>query len=106
MKRITRYFLITVAVLGIAFITKPSESKHRSKLTNEITRHNLGDYAKELRSHRQMTGSKLTKSEYVKENFDVTIDDYVIFSLGKMRSKETGKEATISIAGFGFIYTK
>ncbi len=34
MKRITRYFLITVAVLGIAFITKPSESKHRSKLTN------------------------------------------------------------------------
>ena len=106
MKRITRYFLITVAVLGIAFITKPSESMHRSKLTNEITRHNLGDYAKELRSHRQMTGSKLTKSEYVRENFDVTIDDYVIFSLGKMMSKEAGKEAIVSIAGFGFIYTK
>ena len=106
MKSITRYFLIAIAVIVIGIITKPSESKHRAKLTNEITRHNLGGFARELRSHRQMTGSKLTKSEYVKENFDVTIDDYLIFSIGKMRSKETGKEANVSIAGFGFIYTK
>ena len=106
MKSITRYFLIAVAVIVVGIITKPSESNHRAKLTNEITRHNLGDYGRELRSHRQTTGSKLTKSEYVKENYDVTIDDYVFFSLGKMRNKETGKEATVSIAGFGFIYMK
>lgn len=106
MKPITRYFLIAVAVIVIGIITKPSESKHRAKLTNELTRHNLGDYGRELHSYRQMTGSKLTKSEYVKENFDVTIDDYVIFSFGKMKSKETGKEATVSIAGFGYIYMK
>ena len=106
MKPITRCFLIAVAVIVIGIITKPSESKHRAKLTNEITRHNLGDYGRELRSHRQTTDSKLSKSEYVKENFDVTIDDYVIFSLGKMMSKETDKEAIVSIAGFGFIYTK
>ena len=106
MKPITRCFLIAVAVIVIGIITKPSESKHRAKLTNEITRHNLGDYGRELRSHRQTTDSKLSKSEYVKENFDVTIDDYVIFSLGKMMSKETGKEAIVSIAGFGVIYTK
>ena len=106
MKPITRYFLIAVAVIVVGVITKPSESKHRSKLTNEIVRHDLGNFARELRSHREMTGSKLTKSEYVKENFDITIDDYIIFSLGKMRSKETGKEATVSIAGFGFIYMK
>ena len=74
MKPITRCFLIAVAVIVIGIITKPSESKHRAKLTNEITRHNLGDYGRELRSHRQTTDSKLSKSEYVKENFDVTID--------------------------------
>lgn len=106
MKPLTRYFLYVVAVVIIGVITKPSESRHRAKLTNEIVRHNLGNYARELRSHRQETDTKLSKSEYVKENFDVSIDDYLIFSLGKMRSKETGKEATVSIAGFGFIYMK
>lgn len=106
MKRITRYLLIVVAVFVIGCITKPSASKHKTKLTNEIVKHDLGNYAREMRSHRQETGNRLTRGEYVKEYFDVTIDDYVIFSLGKMRSKETGQEATVSIAAFGFIFTK
>ena len=51
MKPITRYFLIAVAVIVIGAITKPSESKHRSKLTSEIVRHNLGDYGRDMRRH-------------------------------------------------------
>ena len=106
MKSITRYFLITLAVIFIGIVTKPSESKHRAKLTTEITRHNLGDYARELRSHRQETGDKLTKSEYIKEHYDISIDDYLVLSLGKMKDKATGKERVVSIAALGKVFMK
>ena len=106
MKSITRYFLIVVAVIVVGIVTKPSESKHRSKLTSEIVRHNLGDYGRELRSHRQQTGDKLTRNEYVKENYDITIDDYVIISLGKMKDKASGEERVVSIAALGKIFMK
>lgn len=106
MKSITRYFLIAVAVIVIGAITKPSESKHRAKLITEITRHNLGDYARELRSHRQDTGDKLTRSEYVKENYDINIDDYLVLSFGKMKNKATGEERVVSIAALGKVFMK
>jgi hypothetical protein len=106
MKSITRYLLIAVAVVAIGAITKPSESEHRSKLTTEIVRHNLGDYGRELRSHRQQTGDKLTKSEYVKENYDINIDDYLILSLGKIKDKSTGEERVVSIASLGKVFIK
>lgn len=106
MRRITRYSLIVVAVAVIAIITKPSQSKHEAKLKNEIVRHNIGDFGREMHRQRQETGTSLTKGEYVKQNFVVSIDDYVFFSLGKMKNKETGKERTVSIAAFGFIYMK
>ena len=105
MKSITRYFLIVLAVIIIGIVTKPSESKHRARLTSEIVRHNIGGYAKELRHHKE-TGSELTKSEYVNYIFDVTIDDYVILSLGKMKSKTTGVERTVSIAALGQVFMK
>lgn len=101
MKPITRYFLIAVAVIVIGAVTKPSESEHRSKLTSEIVRHNLGDYGRDLRKHRQMAGTTLTRSEYVKENYDINIDDYWAFSLGKVKDKATGEERVVSIAALG-----
>ena len=106
MNSITRYLLIAVAIFLIGLFTKPPESEHRAKLRIEITRHNLGDYASELRDHRPQTDEKLTRTEFVKENFDITIDDYLFFSLGKMKNKDTGAERTVSIAGFGYIYMK
>lgn len=106
MKPITRYFLIAVAVIVIGAITKPSESEHRSKLTTEIVRHNLGDYGRDLRKHRQMTGTTLTRSEYVKENYDINIDDYLVLSFGKMKDKTTGEERVVSIAALGKVFMK
>ena len=53
-----------------------------------------------------MTGTTLTRSEYVKENYDINIDDYLVLSLGKMKDKTTGEERVVSIAALGRVFMK
>lgn len=96
--------IVSLFVLGI--FTLPSESRHRAKVKEELARHDMGRILKEIHMHREATGEQFTKEQYINDNYDVLILDYKVFSLGKVRNKETGKEAIVSFAGFSFIYVK
>lgn len=106
MKTSTQYILILVAAFVIGILTLPSESVHKAKIKKEIVRHDMGRIWKEKRMYRDSTGEQLTTNKYIRDNYNISILDYKAFSLGKVRNQETGKEAVVSLACFGFVYVK
>lgn len=107
MKKITA-ILVIVICLGILVISCPDERKHKDAVTQMVSNAFRSEMNENIDSEDDeayaFVGNTLASgmiSLFV--NFNFTVDNYFIFSVGKMNIN--GQEKTVSLGILGHVFT-
>lgn len=100
-------FLINVLgviiLLAVAFFTCPSKEKQREKMMEELR----VEMRKELRhNHQQIPQSNKRLDKLIEKRWNLYIDNYLIFNLGRLEEVDTEDKSFFSIGAFGFVYVR
>lgn len=110
--------LMWVAIIVVAIILNPSESKHRKKIQEELRVSVKKELKKEskkaLKSGDVISyGAGQTAMEkeealdaFIDDKWSIDISNYWVLSLGKVKETDTGDSKTVSIGVFGFVLVK
>lgn len=107
MKKLLLSVIILIIIIpGTAIVTKPSEDSHKTKIKEKFEEllnndSDFKDVMKEPELNKMVSDAKNNFYKELDEN--ITITDYMLFSTGKIISKEN--EKYLSIGLYGKIYT-
>lgn len=107
-------FWFYVVILVIAYFTLPSEEKQINKVKEElrvIARKEIKQGIRDEDFFTQLIGVGIMKDndtldKLINLKYSIEIDDYWVFSLIKVKDKETEESRTIGLALFGGIFIK
>lgn len=112
-------YIIAIAIfVGVGMLLRPSESSHREKIMDELR----VTVKKELKREGDkalkqgdvfvygVDKAAMKKDEaidaIIENKWEIDIDNYLIFSLGKVTESETNENKTVSIGICGFVLVK
>lgn len=100
------YMVKAIGVLifaAIAFFTCPSKEKQKEKMMEELR----VEMRKQLRhNHKPIPSSTRKLDKMVENRWKIYIDNYGVFTLGRIEEVEVGDKSFFSIGAFGLVYVR
>lgn len=112
-------YVFAIAIfVGAGMLLRPSDSRHREKIMDEL-RVTVKKELKKEGDNALKQGDLFTygvdkaamkKDEaidaLIEDKWDIDVDNYLIFSLGKVKESETNESKTVSIGVCGFVFVR
>lgn len=116
--KILGYAIAIAVIVGAGALLRPSDSRHREKIMDELRVSVKKELKREGNKALQQGDvfsygvgkAAMDKKEVVdamiEDKFSIDVDNYVVFSLGKVKDTETDETKTVSIGICGFVLVK